>query len=696
MKKVLKVLLCLFIGLYPAAIQGQELLFGLTNRARLLAPPMDSIALYSLLDRAYKIQKTQPELALQYYQSALEKCNDGPIAMHKAKVYSYIASCYADQKDYYKSIDFMQLSAEAYFRQGQHPFKQFFNLSGLYAQVGAYQQAVALYHRVYRMAPLNAADTHYLRRMMCNVALAYSQMGMEDSATAAYYKVIATAKPSDTSYDPLLSAYTGLANTSMHLQQWDKARKFLDKAYELSVKQGDSIQIMGMIANKGTICYQQKNYEKAKEYHYPVLAYARYKKNPDLIFKSAHILGAILSKEYRFKEAQAYAKESYDCATQSGSTANWLSSSYLMGCVHTHTGQYSIALKYLEPAVKYAEDYSLFSNIGDGYDHLSTINEGLGNYKKALYYKQRQFKLYDSMAGKENAGRIAEVEMKYKTAEKDKLIARKELLLTRQQNRIREKNIWIGVLSIGGFLLSIIIIGLYTRKQQREKLHEAHIINMGKDQEIIALKAKMEGEEEERARLARDLHDGVVVKFSAVKMNLSILPEQHSSLENATDFQKIIHRLDEATTELRSTAHNLLPDTLLEGGLAEAIHYFCKDLQQGYGLVIDIQQYTDIPRFQPGFELSVYRIVQELVQNVLKHADAGRILIQLVYHDMLSITVEDNGKGFDTTEGNTSAGIGMKNLRSRVTSLKGFIDIRSIPGEGTSVYMEFTPPLAND
>ena len=696
MKKVLRLFLCLFIGLYPAAIQGQELLFGLTNRTRSSSMPIDSIALYAMLDRTYKIQKRQPGLALQYYHSALEKCSDGAMAKHKAKVYSYIASCYADQKDYYKSIDFMQLSVEDYLRQGLHPFKQFFSLSGLYGQVGAYQQAVAIYHSALSMAPLNAADTHYLRRMMCNVAFAYSQMGMEDSASVAYYKVIATAKVSDTSYDPLLSAYTGLANTSMRLQQWDKAWKFLDKAYQLSVKQGDSIQIMGMMANKGTICYQQKNYAKAKAYHYPALAYARYKKNPDLIFKSAHILGAILSKEYQFKEAQAYAKEAYDCAGLTGSTSDWLTSSYLMGCVHTHTGQYSIALKYLEPAVKYAEDYHLFSNIGDGYDHLSTINEGLGHYKKALYYKQRQFKLYDSMMGKENAGRIAEVEMKYKTAEKDKLIARKELLLIRQQSRIREKNIWIGVLSIGGFLLSIIIIGLYTRKQQREKLHQARIINMGKDREIIALKAKMEGEEEERARLARDLHDGVVVKFSAVKMNLSILPEQHSSLENATDFQKIIHRLDEATTELRSTAHNLLPDTLLEGGLTEAIHYFCKDIQQSSGLTIDIQQYTDIPRFQPGFELSVYRIVQELVQNVLKHADASRMLIQIVYHDMLSITVEDNGKGFDTTEGNTSGGIGMKNLRSRIASLQGFIDIRSKPGEGTSVYMEFTPPLAND
>lgn len=695
MKRVLKSFLILLIGLCPVPGQGQELLAGFTNQPGGPATFLDSIAIYSLLNRSFAIQKRQPELALQYYRSALEQCSHGPAIRYKAAVYSSIASCYADQRDYNKSIDFMHLSLEAHAAQGRYPFKQFFLLSYLYEKVAAYRELIALYHKARSLSPRNASDTNYLCKMMYIAACAYSKMGKDDSASMIHYKVIAMARRSDTASEPLLLAYSGLANILVNLQQWYKAGQFMDLACALAVRNGDSTQVMSIIANKGVLYFQQKNYSKAREYLYPALVYARAKANLELTVGSAHMIGEILLTEQRYKEALSYAREAYRASKRSRVINNWLKSSHLMARVYTHTGLYSLALKYLEPTVQYAVAHDVSSINVDSYDDLSTIYEGLGQYRKALHYKQKQFQLYDAMVGAETAERIAEVEAKYKTAEKDKMIVQKELLLVRQQSRIRDKNIWIGVLGTGGMLLSVLILGLYTRKRQKEKLQDARIINMEQDREIVALKARMEGEEEERARLARDLHDGVVVKFSAVKMNLSILPEQHNSLEDASDFQKIIRRLDEATTELRATAHNLLPDTLLEGGLTEAIHYFCKEIQQSSGLLIDIQQYTDIPRFQPGFELSVYRIVQELVQNVLKHAGASRILVEIVYHDILSITIEDNGKGFDTTAECMTGGIGIRNLRSRVASLNGCIDIRSAPGKGTSVYIEFIPSFAN-
>ncbi|WP_198666733.1 tetratricopeptide repeat-containing sensor histidine kinase [Taibaiella helva] len=669
---------------------GQELFSRLGSLPDGPLDYVDSVAIYRMLDRGYKLQNGSGnrDSAIVYYKAALRESQLRNQHRHRARILTYIGSWYIAKADYPSAIRFMSLSAEAYRQKGEYPFKQYFSLSGLYVQVGAYDQSIALYQKVAVQTPRCVVDSYYYYLTFTNAADAYWQKGKADSATKLYYRILSGTRQADTNHAILIRAYTGLANIQMRLEQWDKVWPLMDKAIALAKHRGDSSEIINMIANKGTIYYQKKQYEEAKAYHYPALAYAHRKNDVHLIYTSAFILGATLAKEGRYPEAQRMAREAYDKASGISSTAEWLSASYLMGCVYTHTGQYAIAKRYLLPAVAYAEQYNNLVNVGDGYDHLSTIYAGLGQYKKALYYKERQLKIQDSFTGSNNAGRIAEVEMKYKTAEKDKLLAQKELQLITERNRIREKNIWIGGLGAGGLLLALILSGLYTRKQQREKLHRSYILNLEKDGEILALKAKMEGEEEERLRLARDLHDGVVVKFSAVKMNLSVLPERHHSLEGAGDFRQIISRLDEATTELRATAHNLLPDTLLEGGLSEAVYYFCRNVQHS-GLDIDLQ-YTDIPRFDPGFELSVYRIIQELVQNVLKHAAATQALVQMIYNEgLLNITVEDNGKGFGL-EAPAPEGIGLRNLRSRTASLKGYMDLRSSPGKGTSVYLEFT------
>lgn len=656
---------------------------------------MDSVAVYKLLERGHKLVKGGRNLdsALLCYQEALRECQFRNEPRYKAVIFSYIGSYYTVKLDYPAAIRFMTLSSEAYIHQGQHPIKQYMALSGLYAQIGAYQQSLDIYRKAITKPPRTTVDSYYYHHVLGNAAGSYWELGQPDSASRLYYQMLATTRVADTNHSILLKAYTGLANIQMRLEQWDKTWPFIRQATAIVRQRGDSSEIMNMLGNEGTVYYQQKRYQEAKACHYPALAFARRTRNARQIYTSAFILGAILAKEGQYAEAQRLAKEAYSKILNNGTTADWLGASYLMGCVHTHTGQYAIAKRYLLPAIAYAEKYNNLLNAGDGYDHLSTICAGLGQYKQALYYKNRQLRIQDSFMGMNNAGRIAEVEMKYQTEKKDKLLAQKELQLAQERGRIREKNVWIGSLGGGGLLLALIVAGLYTRKQQKEKLHRAHITNIEKDAEIRALKSKMDGEEDERTRLARDLHDGVVVKFSAIKMNLSVLPEQHQTLEGASDFKRIISRLDEATTELRATAHNLLPDTLLEEGLSEAVYYFCKDIQQSSGLDIDLQ-YADIPRFQPAFELSVYRIVQELVQNVLKHAAATRALVQMIYNDhLLNITVEDNGRGFDPAATGRE-GIGLRNLRSRITTLQGYLDLRSVPGQGTSIYMEFmTNPI---
>lgn len=233
---------------------------------------------------------------------------------------------------------------------------------------------------------------------------------------------------------------------------------------------------------------------------------------------------------------------------------------------------------------------------------------------------------------------------------------------------------------------------LYSRNRNKQRLQKEQIRTLQQEQEISRLKALMEGEEKERVRIAQDLHDGIVVQFSAAKMSFGSLSHQFPDLEDSQDFRQAIQQLDTATRDLRQTAHNLLPDVLLEEGLAEAVYYFCKNLKQNAGLNIDFELCGVIPRLPPDFELSVYRIVQELVHNIIKHACATQALVQLNYQEhlhLLGITTEDNGTGIPDLSPDNKKGVGLKNIRARIASLGGHIDIRSTPEHGTIVYIEF-------
>jgi signal transduction histidine kinase len=200
------------------------------------------------------------------------------------------------------------------------------------------------------------------------------------------------------------------------------------------------------------------------------------------------------------------------------------------------------------------------------------------------------------------------------------------------------------------------------------------------------LEAMMSGEEKERARLAKELHDGIGGILSATKMHLSILNNENPFPEKATKFADTLGMLDSAFKEIRSIAHNLAPEILWKHGLNKALFLFCERVSNER-LEVEYYMVGEIPRLQHNYKLIIYRIVQELINNVIKHSQATNAFVQLTHHEnFMTITVEDNGIGMEEKESN---GIGMDNLRSRIETLKGELNISSEKGRGTTFYIEF-------
>ena len=159
--------------------------------------------------------------------------------------------------------------------------------------------------------------------------------------------------------------------------------------------------------------------------------------------------------------------------------------------------------------------------------------------------------------------------------------------------------------------------------------------------------------------------------------------------EDLEGFERSIMMLDNTISELRKVAHNLMPETLVRFGLDEALKDFCNSIQTSAGIEVVYQQFGEDRKLSSQAEITVYRIIQELVNNALKYSEGKQILVQLTKnHIKTNITVEDNGKGFDVNILAQKKGAGFSNIKSRVNYFKGTLDINSQPGNGTSVNIE--------
>jgi two-component system NarL family sensor kinase len=243
---------------------------------------------------------------------------------------------------------------------------------------------------------------------------------------------------------------------------------------------------------------------------------------------------------------------------------------------------------------------------------------------------------------------------------------------------LRQKQInWL----IAGFTVLLLLIGalVFNRyKLTQKNKYQKEAAEQQKKQAV----AVMDAQEEERKRIAEDLHDSLGHMLSTVKLNLQMVPEGQSQVKNS------LQLIDQASEEIRNITFNLMPRTLEEEGLIPALNELAAKITNSGSVKISLHIHQ-IEKFtiEKQSQFNIYRIIQEAVNNILKHADAKEITIQLVgQKDHLTIMIEDDGKGFDPAR--NKGGRGLKNIVTRSLWLKGIINIDSTPGRGTTITTE--------
>jgi signal transduction histidine kinase len=289
------------------------------------------------------------------------------------------------------------------------------------------------------------------------------------------------------------------------------------------------------------------------------------------------------------------------------------------------------------------------------------------------------------------------INAKYKARERTYEIEKLENEKKVQSVRIQRRNTIVFALS--GILLASFVAGFALYRnfkisreilRQNSQIQEQRIHELEQERQIIALNSTLQGEETERSRLARDLHDGLGGLLSGLKLTLMNMKGNSIITREGLDlYDHALGLLDTSIKELRHVAHNLMPETLFRYGLKQSLSDFCEGVGTT-GLKVNFAFYGVEKRFDEKMEIAIYRIVQELVNNAMKHAMASVIEVQFISEEgRLSVTVQDNGKGMDLKTIEQSTGKGLANIRSRVASFGGHFDLSSEHGKGTEAIIEF-------
>ncbi|MFD2717666.1 ATP-binding protein [Hymenobacter monticola] len=489
------------------------------------------------------------------------------------------------------------------------------------------------------------------------------------------------------------SACLALATTNKNLKQFAQSLQYARRAQAVlrqAAQAGDPRAAKPLAIafnNSGTALMEQNQLAAARADFRISLQKARALGDSSVAVLALYNLGGLALRQKNGPEAYRYYRQTLAIdkaeGNEQGQAESWLNLGDALALLH-RTAEAEDAYRH---ALQLARRQRALPIVRVVYNGFATLYEDGNQPAKALQWQKRFQSLNDSIFQQESAQQVAELQTKYDTEKKEARNRLQAARLREQQQVIRRRTalLWAGA------LVALLLAGLaYLWVARRRLRREVEFAEERQALQQQRAQAVLEAEETERRRIGSDLHDGVGQLLTAAKMNLHALGDELrlSTTGQQAMFQNALDVVDESFREVRSISHNLLPNALIKRGLAQAVRDFLNKIAPDGHLKVQLEVVglDQGGRMPATVENVVFRVIQELVQNILKHARATEITLQIIRSaDELTVMVEDNGVGFDPAALGEDAGIGLKNIESRMAYLGGRADFDAAPGRGTTV-----------
>ncbi len=497
-----------------------------------------------------------------------------------------------------------------------------------------------------------------------------------EKASQYFFQAIAVCETADPTY--MGSLYHALGVMFYTTSDFVKSEHYFKIAFQLAKKYNDANLQKISLRSMGTIFLEKDELDTAQKFFEESL---EIESNPEYDYETFANLGQIYNEKQKLKEAISYFEKSVEQTPDN--KRYYVNLPYLLDAKKKNNDLNDIQfiLNHMHLAVNKNIPDVEKSNLLYA---LSKHYEEIKDFPKALRYKNDYLSLYETIKEKQRDEIVYEMEAKYQNQKNKEQI---------EKEASKRKQLLTGFILAVLFLVSILFF--YWKKlsyqktiaKKEEEINHQKIKQLSQENKLVAMNSMMEGQENERMRIAQDLHDGLGGLLGTIKTIFSTIPKENSTDKEKQIFHKTDYLIDEACLEVRRISHNMMPQSLQISGLENALTDLGASLnEEKINTNIEIEK---IPfSISDNYKITIYRIVQEIIHNIRKHSEAKNVLIQLfTFEKLINIIIEDDGKGFDQNNIDLK-GIGLKNIQNRIDYLNGKIEYDSIPGRGTTITIE--------
>ncbi len=628
--------------------------------------------------RNYNLATSNYLKAIELSAKKNEKFKTGSAWFHLAWVYylnyqdslALVANSRALQ--IFQNLDSIKQQAVTYNRLGQY-------LSGM----GLNKDAINAYIKA-RDLHLIRADSLSAGQCLNNIGLVYYDLGEYQKSLAILYEALSLKENFGETDKGISSTLLNIGTVLDVLKKHDEALIFYERTINYKIKVGDSLGIARVLGNMAVINKTQDRYDQAIDLIRQSNAILNRFPEDELLYTNQTTLGNIFKKQSKFSEAKFELDKALKLAIKLDNK-NWIGESYQnLGGIYYEIGEFKEAIKFNKLALElvvltdsYGQRMEIHENLAKGYAAISDFNQAHKNLTLTLQYRDSVYRLEQIKA-------TEELHAKYETQKKERQIELQQISINEQKARLQRNRILIGSLITVTVLLLIIVILIRNQAKRKHELLKKEASLKLQQAEITAV---INSQEKERNRFARDLHDGFGQMISILKMNISNLDQEQNDASKLAALRQSNNVIDEMYDELRNICFDLMPQTLMQQGLSAALEEFGNRVSQTAKVDCKVMIFDEYKRLSEFQEVSIFRIVQEWVNNVLKYAQASEISIQLTRDETeVTLTIEDNGQGFNSVLFYAGKGNGWKNIQTRLKQINGTFDLDTHEGStGTMV-----------
>lgn len=530
------------------------------------------------------------------------------------------------------------------------------------------------------MESLNASKTISNGRLEANNS---NNLGLIARATGDYSKAASYFLSAIVLLDSLndkpglAAAASNLSGVYYMLSETDKALEFVNLSLKMKNQLNDSLSLVSEYLLLGDIYFELMKYDSSKYFYNRCIKLSENLSDHANAGKACNSIGVIAM--YEKNEEQAL--DSYNKALHYSRINNDIqniSSVYNnLGILNFRIDKLDEALTYFDSSLTLSKQYGLKEEMKDAYRHIADVHRKKEDYKDAYLNLQQYYDLHNEWLIEK--GDVAGIEALFIKLKQENRI----LSLEKEQEKRKSQIVLLNAVIIIMLISALLGFRIYRISQKSKNARK--IAELEKER----FKAVIEAQEAERKRIAGDLHDSVGQMLSLTKLHLSGLmdlpgafaPEHEQTITNSTRI------IDEVCQEVRNISHNLMPGPLIRLGLTAAVKELVRKINLSEKIQASFICNLNSDRLDENIEISLYRIVQEILSNILKHANATKIGITLNRHkdEYLDLAIIDNGIGFDTELIKISSGIGWKNIHSRLSIINGTMNIKSGRNSGSHI-----------